>query len=1026
MRICLAIFLFAIPAAAGAQLPRYHARVFDARNGLSANTISDIFKDKEDWLWVVYNYSNFIERFDGRTVEKFNFTEQPIHYLNDTSNNAWIIGATTINKLPSGASRFEPIHFDTAANERLVRIFQLPGRPVTLFSTKYFYEWDEAHQRFSRVNKPFVKPGTAYGPSLFDVHDHTIFFAGRQLYAYDYATGRADSLPATNLFSVYALSSTLAVFVRYDGLAYWADFSLKKITPLDARKYFPGERMVHFRITGVAPLADNKYLMLTTAGLMEYNIKEDRFTKSGLYADGTPFEYENFLSRLFLDKDGVAWAHAETIITALTPISKTLGLLRNKEQDPARKWNNTVTSFAEDANNNLWIGTGFGFLHLNYQSGATEVFHPVENASDRLSHESIRGILFNGRYVILAPTDRGIWLFDSKTKKYRRPSYKSDSVKNSSENDFYDMAYTDRKGNHIFPGRDGLYVMDGKTYQLRRITMPKDANFNTVIQDSAERIWIGSMSAIYCLNNTYERQFELKQVLPGIITFFETQADHYLVGTTAGLYKMDFKGSATTAEYLTTAMGHIPILSIFRDSLNHYWFSTTNGLYMSDADLSAFRKFDFSDNIQSLLYAGNAVIRTKTGMVFLGGRHGINYFRPEDFTLSDNPLTVKVKSVYTADGDTLTAEEFNNSIFAYNKRSISFNITAPYYFNTEKIQFRYILKGLTEEWTNIGSNHTISFPSLPDGKYELIVAASTNGKVWYTGKQSISFVITPPFWKRWWFILSVVLLCIGLLSYLQKRREDFLRKKEKEELARQKLTAENLQFKLAVNEAQLIVLENERKAATAKLQSMRLQMNPHFLFNALNSIQQMIMTGKEEKATLYLSKFSKLLRMVLTHSDRETVTLKEEIEMLKLYIDLEALRFEESFSYSIHIDSGIDQNDTKVPTLLIQPFVENAIWHGLLHKEGMRKLDISFHLLDSDSLQCLVTDNGIGREAARLFAKKTAQNNHTGKGVSVATERLKVFNEQNNDSSSLEIVDLKNENGESAGTKVIITLPNLS
>ena len=228
------------------------------------------------------------------------------------------------------------------------------------------------------------------------------------------------------------------------------------------------------------------------------------------------------------------------------------------------------------------------------------------------------------------------------------------------------------------------------------------------------------------------------------------------------------------------------------------------------------------------------------------------------------------------------------------------------------------------------------------------------------------------------------------------------------------------------NQAQLAMLENERKAATAKLQSMRLQMNPHFLFNALNSIQQMIMTGKEDKATLYLSKFSKLLRMVLTHSDREIVSLREETEMLKLYIELEALRFEDTFVYKVELNENVDPDDNKVPTLLIQPFVENAIWHGLLHKEGLRTLNVRFKMNENEDLVCTVEDNGIGREASKIYSKKTNQKeNHTGKGVSVADERLKIFNQQNGDSSKLDIDDIREADGSIAGTRVTITLPNL-
>ncbi|HET6769617.1 MAG TPA: GAF domain-containing protein, partial [Chitinophagaceae bacterium] len=141
-------------------------------------------------------------------------------------------------------------------------------------------------------------------------------------------------------------------------------------------------------------------------------------------------------------------------------------------------------------------------------------------------------------------------------------------------------------------------------------------------------------------------------------------------------------------------------------------------------------------------------------------------------------------------------------------------------------------------------------------------------------------------------------------------------------------------------QARIEALQNKQKAIETRLQSLRLQMNPHFLFNALNSVQQMILANEEMVATRYLSKFSKLLRTILVHSDKEFVTLKEELEILNLYIDLESMRFKDSFKYEIECDDGIDTDEIKLPTLLIQPFVENAIWHGLMHKEGERLLQV--------------------------------------------------------------------------------------
>lgn len=195
-------------------------------------------------------------------------------------------------------------------------------------------------------------------------------------------------------------------------------------------------------------------------------------------------------------------------------------------------------------------------------------------------------------------------------------------------------------------------------------------------------------------------------------------------------------------------------------------------------------------------------------------------------------------------------------------------------------------------------------------------------------------------------------------------------------------------------------------------------MNPHFLFNSLNAIQQMILAGEDRNATRYLSKFSRLLRFVLLHSDKENITLKEELETLNLYVELESLRFKESFHYKMCCDERIDTEEVKVPVMLIQPFVENAIWHGLLHKKGDRHLRIEFAETSRESISCTIEDNGIGRMAAGSITNGT----HTAKGIAVAEERLKTHNDHNNLQNKVVIYDLSDEFGNAAGTRVVITL----
>ncbi len=219
------------------------------------------------------------------------------------------------------------------------------------------------------------------------------------------------------------------------------------------------------------------------------------------------------------------------------------------------------------------------------------------------------------------------------------------------------------------------------------------------------------------------------------------------------------------------------------------------------------------------------------------------------------------------------------------------------------------------------------------------------------------------------------------------------------------------------------LLENKQKAAESRLQSLRLQMNPHFLFNALNSIQQMILANEEMVATRYLSRFSKLLRSILIHSDKETITLKEELDILKLYVELESVRFKEAFSYEIYCDEEIDTDEVKIPTLLIQPFVENAIWHGLMHKEGPRSLKIAFTEMD-DYVQCIIEDNGIGRQkSAQIKMTSGSDKNHTGKGIQVSIERLNAMQKNGGASGSMMIKDLVDPAGAAVGTRVEINLP---
>jgi LytS/YehU family sensor histidine kinase len=200
-----------------------------------------------------------------------------------------------------------------------------------------------------------------------------------------------------------------------------------------------------------------------------------------------------------------------------------------------------------------------------------------------------------------------------------------------------------------------------------------------------------------------------------------------------------------------------------------------------------------------------------------------------------------------------------------------------------------------------------------------------------------------------------------------------------------------------------------------ELKALRAQMNPHFIFNCMSSIQECMLTGRLDEANTYLSKLSRLLRMVLIHSDDENIYLDKELEMLKLYLELESIRLKGGFNYSIDVDEDIPTEELMVPALLLQPFAENAIWHGLLNKEGERKLNITIEMKD-ETLCCVIKDNGIGRQQSALMNKKHKQ--HISKGMILIEKRLQILKQQTKEErTSLNITDLFTDSNEAGGNK---------
>jgi LytS/YehU family sensor histidine kinase len=261
-----------------------------------------------------------------------------------------------------------------------------------------------------------------------------------------------------------------------------------------------------------------------------------------------------------------------------------------------------------------------------------------------------------------------------------------------------------------------------------------------------------------------------------------------------------------------------------------------------------------------------------------------------------------------------------------------------------------------------------------------------------------SFTIATPFWKKSWFwvlvsVAAMVILTVAIFTRIRRIKE-----RERKEA-----------------EVRVALAGNELKA-------LRAQMNPHFVFNSLNSIQHFILTNKSSDAGKYLNKFARLMRVILNNSEKSVITIREELEYLTLYIELEAMRFDNKFEWKIDIAEDIDTDYFEIPAMLLQPYVENAILHGLTPKGEGGVLEIIMRL-QGNNLLCRIRDNGIGREKSREMRQLSNRKDHKSLGMKITSDRLELINNLQGSHLSMTVTDLKNEDGTPAGTQVDIFIP---
>ncbi len=421
------------------------------------------------------------------------------------------------------------------------------------------------------------------------------------------------------------------------------------------------------------------------------------------------------------------------------------------------------------------------------------------------------------------------------------------------------------------------------------------------------------------------------------------------------------------------------------------WVATNRGLNRvictnDSIQIKAYSVIDgLASNDINKLYQHNNTLLIATS-------NGLSVFPLEEERPEDAAPVVYLQSV-TVGGENLPLDQHHQ--LPHSTRDVSIAYVGLSYKSQGNITYRYRLEGWDTTWSYTNALQ-VEYRSLDPGDYTFLVDAQSLRGKWSKQPASIRFSVAKPFWQEWWFFVGLIVMIVvitWLIVYSSMKR---VRRRE--------------QRKAELN---LRLAEAEQKA-------LRAQMNPHFIFNSLNSIQRFIIKKDTKVAYNYLEKFSRLIRMILENSRYNFITIEDELTALELYLELEELRFDRKFQYSIYTDPKIEQH-MRIPSMIIQPYVENAIWHGLMPKEG-NDLQLSIQLLlNKESIHCIVEDNGIGRQEAMKHRGKK-QKGKTSMGMSITKDRLNIIN-ASGAHVDVKIIDLYTSTNHAAGTRVEILFP---
>lgn len=961
--VCFFILLFLHPLPA----QTWFFRQYTAEQGLPSTEVHDLLQDKDGYIWVATDRG--VARFDGYSFEVFT-TQQGL-----SSNVVFKLqegpdGKIWFGEMPGTFSYFEKGNiYQAPENPALKQHFKSTAFPVSLSIKKDYMDVGYIGYGFFRLQGGKIhqlneKDTAAY---IVTVNENDVLFgAKKHIGSLSIAYKGKHSFPLTNS----SHGRRIKALKRRNGdliVSTSGSVFVVKKNGLVKKSTSP-----HFLLFFETP--DSCLYVSTDKGFCKFAPNED-------YVDDNRYHHLNTcrVSNVIMDKEGGLW---------VATLNKGIFYCSNPgftTYDFKSKWSdgsNFVHSLCGDHKGNVFLSLQDGCVHSINQEGTTNLIFPPEKKPfySHVYYDTLNSYLISNR------TEGDLDM----TKDYKKKKRHLSII-----NTAHDLV--PYKNGYLSGGYNLLEVYQkesGKTRMKARIILRGGANIQCIFRLKEDSIFIGTLFGLFLFQNE-----SLKPLLVGTpyeherINGIEYVNQRKLVLATIGKGLLFYDLPTGKVESFTAKNGLSSdfINDLARSADGTLWVASNKGLSrLNRNEEGSYEAYNYN------AYNGIPVsdikhVHADGDKVYMGSHDGLVVFDTKS-RMINHDARIRLRNVYVNERKVEPAE-LASLDFHRNNIRISYLSVIPKMLG--KVLYRYRLEGSENgnQWTHIREPE-LFLPSLEPGTYRFIIQALNGNGKWSEIPLALPIHISAPFWKTWWFILVCILVVIGPLLVLLNTRLKHLHEKAM----------------------------NERLMMDYQQQALINQINPHFLFNSMSSIQKYILRDDKKQAVSFVSKFAKLMRMSLEQSREQFVSLSEELEMLNLYMLLEEERFGKKIEYLPLIQQELEEKKLMLPPMLIQPFIENAIRHGILNKTEKGKVTLRLYM-NAQSLFCEVEDDGVGRKKAQEIKNRQPEHIHRSFAMSINTSRLQLLAKLLNSTYFFEVTDMMDETGNPAGTLVKLILP---